>query len=111
MSREISREDKRDAVFKALSDARRRSILDMLKEKGRTTGEICDRLGALDRCTVMQHLDVLARADLIIVKREGRRRWNYLNPLPIKEIHDRWISGYARSAVDLLVRMKNDMEE
>ena len=65
----------------------------------------------LNRCTVMQHLGVLERAGLIIVKREGRLRWNYINPLPIKAIHDRWISPHARGAVELLARMKREMEE
>jgi len=59
----------------------------------------------------MQHLGVLERAGLIIVKREGRLRWNYINPLPIKAIHDRWISPHARGAVELLARMKREMEE
>jgi len=64
----------------------------------------------MDRCTVMQHLGVLEKAGLVIARREGRLRWNYLNVLPIKEIHDRWISRYAVNAVDLLARMKREME-
>ena len=99
-----------DIVFKALADSRRREILDLLKEAPRTTGDICDHFPELDRCTVMQHLGVLERADLIIIRREGRHRWNYINPLPIKEIYDRWISEYASDAVDLLARMKHEME-
>jgi DNA-binding transcriptional ArsR family regulator len=99
-----------DIVFKALSDARRRQILDLLKDEPRTTGDLCDRFREIDRCTVMQHLGVLERAGLIIVKRDGRRRWNYINPLPIKDIYDRWISEYASGAVDLLARMKRRME-
>jgi DNA-binding transcriptional ArsR family regulator len=67
-----------ERVFKALADGRRRKILDLLKENAMTTGEICSRFRGLDRCTVMQHLAVLERADLIIVKREGRLRWNYI---------------------------------
>jgi DNA-binding transcriptional ArsR family regulator len=59
----------------------------------------------------MQHLGVLEHAGLVIAKRRGRHRWNYLNPLPIKEIHDRWISRYAAGAVDLLARMKRELEE
>ena len=58
----------------------------------------------------MQHLNVLEAADLVIVKREGRERWNYLNPLPIKDIHDRWIGPYAAQAVTLLGRLKDDLE-
>src|SRR5262245_54287612 len=84
--------DRQERVFKALADARRRRILDLLKDDRRTTGELCARFPDLDRCTVMQHLRVLERAGLVIVKREGRVRWNYLNALPIKEISDRWIN-------------------
>ena len=54
----------------------------------------------------MQHLKVLEDADLVIVQREGRERWNHLNPLPIKHIHDRWIGPYAAHAVGLLDRLK-----
>lgn len=103
-------EGRYDAIFKALGDSRRREILDLLKQRGRTTGELCEQFEQLDRCTVMQHLNVLEKADLIIVKREGRLRWNYINPIPIKELHDRWIGSYADHAVDLLARMKRDIE-
>jgi DNA-binding transcriptional ArsR family regulator len=103
-------EDRYDLVFKALGDSRRREILDLLKARSRTTGELCDQFKKLDRCTVMQHLRTLEKADLIIVKREGRLRWNYLNPLPIKELHDRWIGSYADVAVDILARMKREIE-
>jgi DNA-binding transcriptional ArsR family regulator len=103
-------EDKYDLIFNALGDSRRRGILDLLKERSRTTGELIERFRQLDRCTVMQHLNVLEKADLIIVKREGRLRWNYINPLPIKELHDRWIGGYADRAIDLLARMKHEIE-
>ena len=106
----MPREDKHDLVFKALGDSRRRETLDLLKERGRTTGELCEHFRQLDRCTVMQHLRVLEKADLIIVKREGRLRWNYINPLPIKALHDRWIGSYADSAIDLLARMKREIE-
>ena len=106
----MPREDKYDLIFKALGDTRRREILDLLKERGRTTGELDGHFKQLDRCTVMQHLNVLEKADLVIVKREGRLRWNYINPLPIKELHDRWIGGYADRAIDLLARMKREIE-
>ncbi len=102
--------DRQDLIFGALADARRRLILDLLRDEPRTTGQICAHLKKMNRCTVMQHLGVLERADLIFVKRAGRLRWNYLNPLPIKEIHDRWINRYATQAVSLLARMKREME-
>lgn len=58
----------------------------------------------------MQHLGILERAGLVIARREGRLRWNYLNALPIKEIHDRWIAPHAAGAVQLLARLKTDLE-
>jgi DNA-binding transcriptional ArsR family regulator len=100
-----------DLVFKALADSRRREILDLLKAAPRTTGELCDRFeGELNRCTVMQHIGVLERAELVIARREGRHRWNYLDITPFKRIYDRWISAYASEAVELLARMKREME-
>jgi DNA-binding transcriptional ArsR family regulator len=108
----MSSHESDDRLFKALADGRRREILDLLKDAPRTTGELCRRFAAtLDRCTVMQHLGVLERADLIIVRREGRHRWNHLNAAPFKEIYDRWISAYAGPAVALLARLKRDLEE
>jgi len=100
-----------DPVFKALADWRRRAILDLLKDAPRTTGELCARFPEIDRCTVMQHVGVLERAELIISRREGRVRWNYLNAAPFRDIYDRWISGYAEHAVELLARLKKDLEE
>lgn len=108
----MSREAQDDQIFKALADARRRAMLDLLKAAPRTTGDLCEHFAAsLDRCTVMQHLGVLERAGLVIAVREGRKRWNYLNAAPFKEIHDRWISPYAAEAVSLLARLKKDLEE
>jgi len=99
-----------DRIFRALSDGRRRQILDLLKDEPKTTGSICDHFEELDRCTVMQHLGVLEKAGLIIVKKEGRFRWNYLDVVPIREIYDRWINQYASPSVELLTRMKSDIE-
>jgi len=106
----MSSDAQSDLVFRALSASTRREILDVLKDRPQTTGELCARFPALDRCTVMQHLKVLEGADLVIVKREGRERWNHLNPLPIKHIHDRWIGPHAARAVNLLDRLKTDLE-
>lgn len=99
-----------DLIFKALADSRRREILDLLRDGARTTGELCETFDGLDRCTVMQHIGVLEKAGLLISRREGRQRWNHLNVMPIKELHDRWISPYARASVDLLARLKRDLE-
>lgn len=94
-----------DRVFKALASPVRRHLLDLLKEAPRTTGALCDACGELDRTTVLQHLRVLEAAELVTGRRVGRERHLTLAPLPIKRIHDRWIDGYARAAVDLLARL------
>lgn len=106
----MSIDDENDRIFKALSASTRRGLLDALRDRPQTTGDLCARFPALDRCTVMQHLKILEAADLVIVKRVGRERWNHLNPLPIKHIHDRWIGPYAASAVEMLDRLKGDLE-
>ena len=107
----MSSEDTDDLVFKALADARRRQILDLLKDGPLTTGYLCDQFaGVLDRCTVMQHIGVLVRAELVISHREGRQRWNHLNAGPICDIYDRWISGYAGPTVEMLSRLRRDLE-
>jgi DNA-binding transcriptional ArsR family regulator len=102
--------EREERVFKALGDYRRREMLDLVKNAPRSTGDICAHFDGLDRCTVMQHLGVLEKAGLIIVRRSGRHRWNYINPLPIKEIYDRWISRYATHAMHVLACMKHDIE-
>lgn len=107
----MSSEEANDRIFKALASPVRRAILDGLKDRPQTTGALCDAFPTLDRCTVMQHLKVLEKADLVIGKRAGRERWNHLNPLPIKQIHDRWIGPYAARAVGMLERLKGDLEE
>ena len=99
-----------DKVFKALSSPVRRRLLDALRDNPQTTGELCARFARLDRCTVMQHLGVLEAAGLVLARRVGRQRWNYLNAIPIKRIHDRWIGTYAANAVNQLDRMKDRME-
>ena len=99
-----------DRVFKALAHQVRRQILDDLRDQPLTTGTLCAHFPDLDRCTVMQHLKVLEDADLVIVVRKGRERWNHLNPLPIHDIHERWIGPHAAIAAAKLSRLKRDLE-
>ncbi len=102
----VEHKDDDDQVFKALASPIRRRMLDALKQAPRTTGQLCDELPELDRTTVLQHLRVLEQADLVIGRRVGRERHLSLAPLPIKRIHDRWISEYMRAAVELLDRLQ-----
>lgn len=106
----MSTESDSDLIFKALAHRRRREILDMLKDAPRTTGALCEAFADMNRCTVMQHLKVLEDADLVVARKDGRERWNHLNSLPIKQIHDRWISAYAGHALTILDQLKNDLE-
>ena len=106
----MSNDDNLDSVFKALANPVRRRLLDAMKDGPRTTGQLCEAEPALDRCTVMQHLKILETADLILVRREGRERWNHLNAMPIKAVHDRWIAPYARPAVAMLADLKARVE-
>jgi DNA-binding transcriptional ArsR family regulator len=107
----MSSESKEDRVFKALAHRARRAMLDALKDGPRTTGMLCEDFMPMDRCTVMQHLKVLEQAELVVARREGRERWNHLNSLPIKQIHDRWISEYSTHALSILDRLKSDLED
>ena len=106
----MSREESYDRIFKALADSRRRKMLDLLKDKPRTTSQICSEFKALDRCTVMQHLSVLEKAGLLIVKKAGKYRWNYLDVVPIREIHDRWINRYASHSAGVLTDLRHDID-
>ena len=99
-----------DAIFKALGHATRREILDTLRDQPLTTGALVAQFPDIDRCTVMQHLRVLEAADLILVERRGRERWNALNPLPIHDIHERWIGPHAAYAVQGLAALKTRLE-
>ena len=99
-----------DLVFKALAGADRRNILDLLRDAPMTTGDISKKLPWLDRTTVMQHLGVLERARLIISKKEGRCRWNYLDVGPIQRIHERWIEAYAMPSASMLSKLQRDLE-
>ncbi len=80
-------------IWKALSDPTRRSILDLLKNAPRTTGEISQQFKNLSRFAIMKHLGILEKAQLITTKKEGKFRWNYLNAKPIQETYDQWVNN------------------
>lgn len=85
-----------DLVWKALADPTRRTMLDYLRETRRTTGELAELLPHLSRYGVMKHLTVLTEAELVIVRREGKYRWNALNAVPIQKIYERWVKPYEQ---------------
>lgn len=97
-------------VWRALSNPTRRAILDILRAGPRTTGDLADDFPDLSRFAIMQHLGVLEEADLVIPRRDGRRRYNYLNPVPIQQIHDRWVSRYTRPWAEALVDLRDELE-
>lgn len=98
-----------DSVFKALADPTRRRILDLLRNGPRTTGYLVEQITDLSRCGVMKHLEILVEAELVLIRREGRHRWNHLNPIPIRGIHERWISDYVGLRAASLLRLKKQV--
>ncbi|HSA92549.1 MAG TPA: metalloregulator ArsR/SmtB family transcription factor [Terriglobales bacterium] len=96
-------------VWKALSDPTRRRLLDLVKLRPRTTGELAARF-RVTRFAVMKHLRVLERAGLIVVRRRGRERWNHLNAVPLQRIYERWISPYEAHWASSLLRLKRSAE-
>jgi DNA-binding transcriptional ArsR family regulator len=102
--------DDDDRVFKALADPTRRHLLDRLFERdGRTLTELEQEL-EMTRFGVMKHLKVLGSAGLVVHRREGREKLHYLNPIPIRLIHDRWIDKYTERHVAALIDLKNELE-
>lgn len=106
----MSNEGELDRVFKALANSTRREICDQLKLRPLTTKQLCECLPELNRCTVMQHLRVLERADLVVSIRKGRERFNYLDAMPIQAIHERWIGPHAARAASSLLDLKAALE-
>jgi DNA-binding transcriptional ArsR family regulator len=100
-----------DEVFKALADPSRRVLLDQLfDEDGQTLLSLQAALPSMTRFGVMQHLRVLEAAGLVATEKIGREKRHYLNPVPIRLVHDRWISKYAEEWVRGLVDLKRDLE-
>jgi DNA-binding transcriptional ArsR family regulator len=99
-----------DAVFKALADRTRRRLLDRLNDHdGQALTELCAHLD-MTRQAVTQHLGVLEAAGLVVAKRQGREKRHFLNPVPLQEIYDRWISRFERSRVRALRDLKHRLE-
>src|ERR671916_2785913 len=100
-----------DEVFRALADPTRRSLLDELfKEDGQTLTALEGRL-PMSRFGVMKHLKVLEEAHLVVTKRRGREKLHFLNPVPIRLVHDRWVSKYAEPWAATLSGLKTYLED
>jgi len=100
-----------DRVFRALADPTRRYLLDQLHARdGRTLTELESEL-AMTRFGVMKHLKVLEDAGLVVARRSGREKLHFLNPVPIRLIHDRWIDKYTERRVSALADLKTELEE
>jgi DNA-binding transcriptional ArsR family regulator len=99
-----------DEVFKALADPTRRRLLDELFEQdGQTLSALGQRL-PMTRFGVAKHLKVLEEAGLVTTRRRGREKLHFLNPVPIREVHDRWVSKYAEPWAAALTGLKQDLE-
>ena len=100
-----------DEVFRALGDRSRRALLDSLFETdGQRLNDLCAVLPELTRFGVMKHLAVLESAHLVTTEKVGREKRHYLNPVPIQQIHDRWIAKYARPFTRALAGLQHDLE-
>jgi DNA-binding transcriptional ArsR family regulator len=100
-----------DEVFKALADPTRRGLLDALFERdGQSLSELEGRL-PMSRFGVMKHLKVLEGAGLVTTRKRGREKLHYLNPVPIRLVHDRWVSKYAEPWASALTELKRELEE
>lgn len=113
-------DDGLDIVFKALADPTRRRILDLLRAGPRTTGDLAGEFESskarggrtgVSRFAVMKHLRVLERAGLVVVQRQGRERYNFLNAVPLRQMYERWVSAYADLWATALVNLKRIVEE
>ncbi|RFA27175.1 transcriptional regulator [Alkalilimnicola ehrlichii] len=100
-----------DKVFKALADPTRRRLLDRLRaDNGQTLTDLCTHMD-MSRQAVTKHLAILIAADLVVPIRHGREKLHYLNPVPIHDIHQRWISNFEDDRLHALRDLKHALEE
>ena len=99
-----------DPVWKALANPLRRAMVDALSEGPLTTGELAFQFPEYSRFAIMQHLRVLVEAELVLVQRDGRRRFNYFNPAPIQLIYDRWVGRHMQPWTEALVDLRDELE-
>jgi DNA-binding transcriptional ArsR family regulator len=100
-----------DRVFKALADPTRRSLLDALYDEDGQTLSALERRLPMTRIGVMKHLRILEDAGLVTTQRRGREKLHFLNPVPIRQVYDRWVSKYAEPWAATLTGLKRQLEE
>lgn len=103
-------DDSLDIVWRALSDPTRRRVLDLLRDGARTTGDLAASFPELTRYAVMKHLGVLVEAGLVVGRKEGRKRWNHLNAVPLRQIYERWVCRYEDLWAGSLLSLKRVVE-
>jgi DNA-binding transcriptional ArsR family regulator len=97
-------------IWKALGSPHRRALLDALRDGPQTTSALCEVLPRLSRFAVMQHLGVLERAGVVLVRREGRERWNELNAVPIQRELERWLNGFQQATASRLLAFERHLQ-
>jgi DNA-binding transcriptional ArsR family regulator len=98
--------DELTPLWKALADPTRRKLLDLLRDEPHTTGDLSDYFPTLSRYAVMKHLGILVEAGLVLVRRRGRERWNYLNAVPLQQMYERWLKPYEGEWASSLIQLK-----
>lgn len=99
-----------ETVWRALASPHRRKLLDLLKDGPRTTGQLSKELSDLSRFAVMQHLGVLEEAGLVLARKDGRSRFNHLNPVPIRQLYERWMRSHSSIAAETALHLKRYAE-
>lgn len=104
-------EDELSTVFRALGHPIRRRILDILKESAKTTGELDDYFPEVSRYAIMKHLKALEEGNLVVIRREGKYRTNYLNAVPLQEMYNRWVGKYMQTTANSLLNLRTLVEK
>ena len=107
----MTAEEKTSGVWKALADPTRRTILDLLRDRPRTTGELVEAFPQVTRFAVMKHLTTLEQAELVVVRRDGRQRWNHINAVPLRQAYERFLRPYADTGAQTLLRLADAVAE
>lgn len=98
-------------LWRALASPVRRQLLDLLRSAPRTTGELAESIPELSRFAVMQHLEVLTEAGVVLVRRRGRHRYNHLNPVPLREWYERWVQPLAHATAGELLALRRAVDQ